>query len=58
MLYDLLSDKNIGVNSLRSSYASYFLPKGNANQVQRIAYFSPAMLYNNYLKKSNESEEE
>ena len=46
---------------MRSSYASPFLPRVNANQVQRIAYVmrtSPAMLYKNYLKKSNESEEE
>ena len=26
MLYDLMANKNIGVNSLRSSYASYWLP--------------------------------
>ena len=46
---------------MRSSYASPFLPNVNSNQVQRIAYVmrtSPAMLYKNYLKKSNESEEE
>jgi hypothetical protein len=61
MLYDLLKDKNIGVNSLRSSYASYWLPKVNANQVQRIAYLmrtSAAMLYKNYLKKTKEESEE
>ena len=57
MLYDLMKNKNIGVNSLRSSYASYWLPKLNQNQVQRIAFLmrtSPAMLYKNYLKKSDE----
>ena len=61
MLYDFLKNKNIGVNSLRSSYASYWLPKVNANQVQRIAYLmrtSAAMLYKNYLKKTNEEPEE
>ena len=61
MLYDLMKDKNIGVNSLRSSYASYWLPKCTANQVQRIAYLmrtSPAMLYKNYLKKTKEESEE
>ncbi len=29
MLYDLLPDKNLGVNALRSIYASYWLPKLN-----------------------------
>ena len=61
MLYDLMKDKNIGVNSLRSSYASYWLPRCNANQVQRMAYLmrtSAAMLYKNYLKKTNEEPEE
>ena len=56
-----MKDKNIGVNSLRSSYASYWLPKCTANQVQRIAYLmrtSPAMLFKNYLKKSKEESEE
>ena len=61
MLYDLMKNKNIGVNSLRSSYASYWLPRCNANQVQRMAYLmrtSAAMLYKNYLKKTNEESEE
>jgi hypothetical protein len=61
MLYDLLKEKSIGVNSLRSSYASHWLPKCNANQVQRIAYLmrtSAAMLYKNYLKKSDEPNKE
>ena len=61
MLYDLMKDKNIGVNSLRSSYFSYWIPRCNANQVQRIAYLSrtsAAMIYKNYLKKDNEEPEE
>ena len=63
MLYDLMKDKNkhIGINSLRSSYASYWLPRCTANQVQRIAFLmrtSAAMLYKNYLKKTNEEPEE
>jgi hypothetical protein len=61
MLYDLLKDKNIGVNSLRSSYASYWVPKLNANQVQRVSFLmrtSAAMLYKNYLKKDEIKEEE
>ena len=60
MLYDLLKDKNIGVNSLRSSYASYWIPKLNANQVQRIAFLmrtSASTLYKNYLKKDEIKEE-
>ena len=54
MLYDLLTEKNIGINSLRSSYISHWVPKLNANQVQRVAYLmrtSGAMVYKNYLKK-------
>ena len=61
MLYDLLKEKAIGVNSLRSSYASKWVPKCNANQVQRIAYLmrtSSKMLYSNYLKKSDEVKED
>ena len=53
MLYELLNDKNIGVNSLRSSYCSYYLNKVNKNQVDRIAFImrsSPHMLYTNYFK--------
>ena len=61
MLYDLLKDKNIGVNSLGSSYLSYWIPRCTANQVQRIAYLmrtSPAMIYKNHLKKDEIQEEE
>ena len=61
MLYDLMANKNIGVNSLRSSYASYWLPKLNQNQVQRIAFLmrtSSKMLYSSYLKKSDETNDE
>ena len=61
MLYDLMKDKSIGINSLRSSYASYWVPRCNANHVQRMAYLmrtSSKMLYSNYLKKSNEEPEE
>ena len=61
MLYDLSKEKAIGVNSLRSSYASKWVPKCNANQVQRIAYLmrtSSKMLYSNYLKKSSEPNEQ
>ena len=53
MLYDLLNEKNIGVNSLRSSYVSYYLDKVNKNQLDRIAFImrtSTQMLYNNYFK--------
>jgi hypothetical protein len=58
MLYDLLPDKNIGVNALRSIYASYWLPKLNKNQITRIAFLmrsSVSMLSTNYLKKNNDS---
>ena len=57
MLYDLMDNKNVGVNSLRSAYASYWLPKCNSNQIQRISWLmrtSSKMLYNNYVKKSND----
>ena len=57
MLFDLMKEKNIGVNSLRSSYISYWIPKINANQVQRISYLmrtSNNILYSSYLKKDEE----
>ncbi len=46
---------------MRSSYASYWVPKLNANQVQGVSFLmrtSAAMLYKNYLKKDEIKEEE
>lgn len=57
MLTELLPNKNLGVNALRSIYASHFLPKINKNQIKRIAFLmrsSVSMLTTNYLKKNNE----
>ena len=57
MLTELLPNKNLGVNAIRSIYASYFLPKINKNQIKRIAFLmrsSVSMLTTNYLKKNNE----
>ena len=57
MLYDLLKEKYIGVNSLQRSYVSYWVPKLNANQVQRLSYLMKAsnhILYSSYLKKDEE----
>ena len=38
MLYELVPDKNIGINALRSIYTSHFLPKPNKNQINRVAF--------------------
>ena len=57
MLYDLLTEKNIGIKSLRSSCILYWIPKLNANQVQRVAFLmrtSGDIMYKNYLKKDEE----
>ena len=59
MLSDLLPNKNLGVNAIRSIYASYWLPKLNKNQITRIAFLmrsSVSMLGTNYLKKSNDNQ--
>jgi hypothetical protein len=59
MLYDLLPDKNIGVNALRSIYASYYMPKINTNQAKRLAFLmrsSVSVLTGSYVKKSNNSQ--
>ena len=56
ILYELVPNKNLGVNSFRSSYASYYVPKLNKNQLQRVAFLmrsSVSMLMSNYLKKDN-----
>jgi hypothetical protein len=56
---DLLPNKNLGVNAIRSIYASYWLPKLNKNQITRIAFLmrsSVSILSTNYLKKSNDSQ--
>jgi hypothetical protein len=53
-LYELVPDKNIGINALRSMYTSFFLPKLNKNQINRVAFLmrtSCNMLSTNYLKK-------
>jgi hypothetical protein len=55
MMSDLLPNKNLGVNAIRSIYASYWLPKLNKNQITRIAFLmrsSVSMLSTNYLKKT------
>jgi hypothetical protein len=59
-LYELVPDKNIGVNALRSIYTSHYLPKLNTNQLNRLAFLmrtSFNMLSTNYLKKNEEEEE-
>ena len=56
ILYELVPNKNLGVNSFRSSYASYYVPKLNKNQLQRVAFLmrsSVSMLMSNYLKKDS-----
>ncbi len=59
MMSDLLPNKNLGVNAIRSIYASYWLPKLNKNQITRIAFlmrYSVSILSTNYLKKNNDSQ--
>ena len=59
MLYELVPDKNIGINALRSIYTSFFLPKLNKNQINRVAFLmrtSFNMLSTNCLKNNNEEE--
>lgn len=61
MLYELIVDKNIGVNALRSSYVSYWIKKLNATQATRVAYLmrtSTAMLYNSYFKQQDDTKQE
>jgi CTP:phosphocholine cytidylyltransferase-like protein len=60
MLSDLLPNKNLGVNAIRSIYASYWLPKLNKNQITRVAFLmrsSVSMIGTNYFKKSNDSQQ-
>jgi uncharacterized protein YnzC (UPF0291/DUF896 family) len=55
MLYDLQPDKNLGVNALRSIYASYYMPKINTNQAKRVAFLmrsSVSVLTGSYVKKT------
>ena len=57
MLLDLLPNKNLGVNAIRSIYASYFLPKINTNTAKRVAFLmrsSLSVLTGSYLKKSDD----
>jgi hypothetical protein len=58
MLYELVPDKNIGINALRSIYTSHYLPKLNKNQINRVSFLmrtSFNMLSTNYLKKNEET---
>jgi hypothetical protein len=65
MLYELVPDKNIGINAIginavRSIYTSHFLPKLTKNQISRVAFRMRAsfnMFSTNYLKKNEEKEE-
>jgi hypothetical protein len=60
MLFELVPDKNIGINALRSNYTSHYLPKLNKNQIHRVAFLmrtSFNILSTNYLKKNEEEEE-
>ncbi len=56
ILYELVPNKNLGVNSFTSSYASFYVPKLNKNQLQRVAFLMRSyvsMLMSNYLKKDS-----
>ena len=57
MLSDLLPNKNLGVNSIRSIYTSYWLPKINTNAAKRVAFLmrsSVSVLTGSYVKKNND----
>ena len=59
MLYELVPDKNLGVNALRSIYTSYYLPHLLKYQINRVSFLmrtSFNMLSTNYLKKNEEDE--
>lgn len=38
MLYELVPDKNLGINALRSIYTSHYLPKLYEDQINRVAF--------------------
>ena len=38
MLFELVPNKNLGVNALSSVYTSNSLPKLNKNQINRVAF--------------------
>jgi hypothetical protein len=53
-LYELLPDKNIGVNSIRSAFVSYWWNKLNRIQIDRVAYImrtSVATMHQSYYKQ-------
>ena len=53
-LYELLPDKNIGVNSIRSAFVSYWWNKLNRIQIDRVAYVmrtSVATMHQSYYKQ-------
>ena len=55
LLFDLLPGKNLVVNSLRSIYASHYMPKINTNQAKRLAFLmrsSVSVLTGSYVKKT------
>jgi hypothetical protein len=60
MLYELVPDKNLGVNALRSIYTSHYLPHLLKYQINRVSFLmrtSFNMLSTNYLKKNEEDED-
>jgi len=53
-LYELLPDKNIGVNSIRSAFVSYWWNKLNRIQIDRVAYImrtSVSTMQQSYYKQ-------
>jgi hypothetical protein len=55
LLFDILPDKNLGVNAIRSIYTSHYMPKINTNQAKRLAFLmrsSVSILTGSYVKKS------
>jgi len=58
-LYELLPDKNIGINSIRSAFVSYWFQKLNRIQLDRLGFVmrtSVAMLHQSYFKQDDKTE--
>ena len=59
MFYDLVPNKNLGINAFRSIYISYYFKKLNKLQLERIAAFmrtSVATMQNSYFKADDQAD--
>lgn len=55
ILYNIIDEKHLGINSFRSSYVSYWFKKLNKNQMERVAFFMRTSVSNcmNYYYKQD-----